>query len=205
MRSGITLIFAAVFLAHALVASATLSVPSAANSYVTPCLKVCPNGDLDITVTVRDLASSYIPGAVVILDFGACAGAICPARPGNSYVINGNTVRADAGAGGSVTFSLGAGELCNIARLLSVYADGVLLATRTVSSPDQNGDLVVDAGDMAIFNAKVGSANVTADFDCSGTVTTTDRNYVTAHLAHKCVLSVPALPRSWGRVKLLYR
>jgi hypothetical protein len=49
------------------------------------------------------------------------------------------------------------------------------------------------------------TGDLSADFDCSGTVTAADLNIVQAHLGVTCNGVVPTVPRSWGTLKGAYR
>jgi hypothetical protein len=89
--------------------------------------------------------------------------------------------------------------------LVAVYDEGVLLGRRSVVSPDQNGDEIVDAADLALLQAKLGLADPTGDFDGDGIVTAADVTLLQAHMGHACSAATPARPTSWGRLKLIYR
>jgi len=181
------------------------AVPDPARSYVDPCLRVCPAGDLNIHIVVRDAANNPLPGAVVESDLCACPGIVmCPDLP-IGYVVSGCMLVATADAAGVVDWRLKAGGTCN--GQVVVRADGVLLAIRNaVSSPDQNGDLMVDATDAGLMAAKLGGPyDPTADLNCSGLLELGDTGVLSAHLGHSCQAVVPVQPRSWGTIKILYR
>jgi hypothetical protein len=76
-------------------------------------------------------------------------------------------------------------------------------------SPDQNGDLVVDAADEAILNDKIANpsqANVlTADLNGDGILDDLDLAVVHAHTNHVCSDRTPVRRSAWGELKLLYR
>jgi hypothetical protein len=189
-------------------AVARSGVPSPGNSTVPQCLLGCPAGDFIITIVVRDLASNPVVNSTVLLDFSACpAFTICTPESTDPYIYDAGTrtVRAVTDASGTVRFPLRAGGVCGTANGVSVFADGVYLAGRTFASPDQNGDLFVNAVDQGIAGAKLGAADPTADFDCDGTVTAADLGVVDAHLAHGCSGPTPTRARSWGSVKIIYR
>ena len=180
------------------------AVPDPARSYVDPCLRVCPAGDMVIHVVVRDAANNPQPGALVESDLCACPGIVlCPSLP-IGPVVSSCTLVATADAAGVVDFRLRAGT-CN--GQVTVRADGVLLAIRNaVSSPDQNGDLTVDAVDAAILTGNLGGPyDPTADLNCSGSLEPGDTGVLNAHLGHSCAAVVPVQPRSWGTIKMLYR
>ncbi len=183
------------------------AVPSPANSTVPPCLVACPLGDISYTVVVRDLAVNPLNGSEVSIDFSSCpAASICAIvkDPGYTYDPNTRRVRAVTDATGRVTFGLRAGGLC--ATDVRVFADGVLLATTHLASPDQNGDQVVVESDFTIFAPKLGTSDVTGDFDCSGNVDEEDQLIGGQHGSHTCYGIVnPVQKRTWGSVKSFYR
>jgi hypothetical protein len=90
-----------------------------------------------------------------------------------------------------------------------IFADGVLITTRVVASPDQDGDLVVTAADLALGAAALGTYNPTMDFDCdiaaTGVVTSADLVIQQAHLGHNCTGPTGTRGRTWGGMKILYR
>lgn len=184
------------------------SVPSPSNSEVPACLAACPAGDMVIVIVVRDIAGNPIANSTVWLDFSACpAFTICTPEPTDPYIYDAptRTVRATTDASGTVRFPLRAGGVCGTANGVSVFADGVFLAGRTLASPDQNGDQIVDGADDAIVNGKLGTPDPTADFDCDGMVTAADVGVVQSHYPHACVEPTSAGVRSWGSVKIIYR
>jgi len=72
-------------------------------------------------------------------------------------------------------------------------------------TPDVNGDLVVDAQDVARVTAAEGGALPQDDIDCNGVIDSADVAIVNAHLGHLCADNLPTIPRSWGTVKAIYR
>ncbi len=186
---------------------ASAAVPNAANSTI-GCLQACPGEDVADYVIVRDAAGNAIAGSTVVLDFVACpAFTHCPPNGSETYVWTATTrtARCLTNGSGYAIFTLRGGGTC-AAGGVRITADGVPLATRPLVSPDQNGDLAVDAADFAILSAKVGSADPTADADCDGTVTTEEvANFYAQHRGHQCLGPTPAAPRTWGWLKTLYR
>jgi hypothetical protein len=181
------------------------AVPSPANSTV-PCLVACPGGDLSFTIVVRDLINIPIVGSMVTVEFPECASFVhCPQVPtGYLWDSGGRRAVVFTNAVGEATFALMGGGVCPGASV-RVYADGVLLAARGLASTDQEGDLYVGLGDEALASGKLGTADPTADFDCSGVVTAADVAVITAHVGHGCEPVTPTVPRTWGRIKQLYR
>lgn len=171
------------------------AIPDPVHSSVDPCLIVCPEGDFTFRVTVRDIVGNPIANASVQVDLCRCPSVIpCPGE-GCAYI-------KLSDAAGNATFQIKAGGTCAAGVLIT--ADGVVLGSRGVASPDQNGDLIVDAADYAVAVGKLGNTDPTADFDCDGGVTNADLNVVYLHSGHSCQ-SVPALQQSWGRMKAIYR
>lgn len=81
----------------------------------------------------------------------------------------------------------------------------VLMAQKVLASPDQDADLLVNGVDLTIAMAKIGSADLTADFDCDRSVTDADMDFLRAHLDHLCPLPTPVRRGSWGTLKIRYR
>jgi len=194
-----------------LTASAHASPPSPANSFVDPCLRVCPGGDMNIHIVVRDLSNNPVPFSSMAISFCGpgpyplCPGVVlCPPGPADPYTINGCNVLAATNAAGILDLGIRAGGVCIDS--IPVFADGVLLAARiAIASPDQNGDLMVDAVDNGILTGKLGTSDPTGDLNCSGSVEIGDPNVLVAHAGHSCQGVVPNRPRSWGSMKVIYR
>ena len=187
--------------------SVASAIPSPANSTVDECIRVCPAGDINFHVVVRDPANNPVAGSTVVVDFVNCFGlVICPQLGSEPYTfVAPASILMTTNAAGVVDIPLRAGGVCVAA--VNIFADGVLLAQRgAVSSPDQNGDAVVNATDQAIMAVKLGGPyDPTADLNCSGALEIGDPNVLNAHLAHSCGAVVPTVPRSWGTVKIMYR
>ena len=189
------------------------SVPSPANSTLPACMALCPMGDISFNVVVRDLANNPVLGSMVVLDFSGCpnGATICPFSPADPYIVDfaGRTLRRLTGTGGAVTFPARVGGT-GPAGCVRVFADGVLLKTYALASPDQNGDGFVggfvNSPDVPTFNAKLGSNDPTADFDCSAFVDFSDQVIFYQHLSQSCDGYVDAAGRkTWGALKLFYR
>lgn len=178
-------------------AAANANVPNPALSTVDPCLVVCPAGDIPFHVTVRDVANVPIQGSTIMISFCSCVGHGFELCPGVSC-----SVSAVTDAAGKATLFIAAGGGCSSP--VNVLADGVILASRTIASPDQNGDLFVDAADAAIVGGKIGTTDPSADLDCDGSVTPNDQTFRAQHAQHACGV-VPTQVESWGRVKSIYR
>ena len=203
-RPVFTLLLAALALCSS--AATQAGVPNPAQCTIDPCVRVCPGGDMTFHVVVRDMFFNPVVGSSVAVDFSNCPGVVfCPTLPGDPYTfIPPALVLMVSNAAGVADFPIRAGGVCQGA--INVYADGINLALRNAaSSPDQNGDLTVNAVDNGILAGKLGSANPTGDFNCSGLVEAGDTGIEIAHTGHSCQAVVPVNPKTWGTLKVLYR
>lgn len=181
--------------------------PSPSNSFVDPCIRVCPGGDMNFHVVVRDLNNNPVGGSLVVVDFGSCQIVLCPPLPTDPYsIVPPNSILMATNPLGIADIPIRAGGVCAPESIL-VFADGVLLAIRTsVASPDQDGNLTVNAVDNGILTAKLlGPYDPTADLNCSGALEPGDPGVFGFHVGHNCQAVVPVIPRSWGTVKVIYR
>jgi hypothetical protein len=188
-----------------------IGIPSPYNSTVPACMALCPMGDLPFVVVVRDLASNPIAGSLVVLDFSQCPGAsLCRQLGGDPYILDpaARTLRALTDANGSIDFHARVGGTGGPGSV-RVFVDGVLLKYYALASPDQDGDGVVGYGtgaDDAMFAAKLGTSDPTADFNCDGHVDLSDQQVFFAHHSQSCVGWVdPARRGTWGELKVHYR
>jgi hypothetical protein len=211
MRLGTLLLRAATLIAILTLGAsspARSSPPNAANSTVPRCLEVCPYGDITFDVVVRDVASNPVAGSSVAIFLPTCSAfQLCVNQGDPNLTIGTSPLRAlkVTSATGAVSFHLHAGGVCP-GTTVSVYADGVLLAQPSLSSPDQNGDLDVSNGDVLAVQAKTSLPfDATADLTCDGVVDANDVNAVNAHYGHTCDAIVPTQNRSWGGIKIHYR
>ena len=192
--------------------SAMAGVVSAANSTFPPCLVTCPMGDLHAVVIARDLANNPLNGVFVSFDFSQCPGAyVCPTRPSDPYTYDPATHRVTmvTNATGTADLPLRVGGV-GAAGSVQLFANGILLASYALASPDQNGNGVVTGivdVDPALFAAKLGTVDPTAAFDCSGgAVDAADQLIFNQHLSHSCDGIVDAVQRrTWGTLKSHYR
>ena len=157
------------------------------------CIQSWPHPDPGVPafrVLQIELDSSQCPGLRLI---AVQADASCHVRQysGTWYAIEDCSL-------GDATFRLqGGGAATGVSIPVHNSHETVVLATRTTFlSPDQNGDLVVDARDLQIARAKLGTSDPTADFDV-----------VQAHMGHRATNVQPVATRagSWGRIKSLFR
>ena len=200
-------------LAAILPSAAIAAVPSPVNSTLPACMALCPLGDMPFSVTVRDLANNPVAGSSVVISFEGCPSVfVCPQLPSDPYLVNPAlpSLRMFADAAGQVTFPARVGGTAP-AGCAKVFADGVLLRTYALASPDQNGNGVtanlLDPGDAALFVAKLGTADPTADFDCDGGLVDADDQLIYFfHASQSCEGYVdPVSRKSWGSLKLHYR
>jgi hypothetical protein len=197
-----TLLAAALALVSA--SSAQSAVPSPTNSSHDACFVVCPLGDLTYHVTVRDIANNPIAGSSVVLDYSQCGFVHC-SNPGPGIVANdaAKTMTSLSNAAGVASFPLKMGGCCPAVK---IFADGVLLATVSMTSPDQDASLLVNGTDLSILTALFsGPYNVCGDLDCSGTIGANDFGILAAHNGHGCSGVVSTRPQSWGKLKTIYR
>ncbi len=179
------------------VPSTAVAIPDPTTSTVDPCLIICPLGDFTFNVTVRDPASNPVANSTVQIDF-------CPTPSVHLCLVPPCTVSGITNAAGAVSFSIRGGGIS--ATPVTIRADGVLLGTRPVASPDQDGNQTVNGADQAIGNGKLGAADPTMDLDCDqGVVDAQDLAVQQAHLGHTCSGPTPAKPGTWGRIKTIYR
>jgi len=176
------------------------------NSYVDPCLSVCPAGDIIFHVDMRDADNNPIFNSTVILDFGGCPDLVlCPLTGSEPYEVTGRLITQVA-ASGAAEFPIHAGGVCGGGPEVSIFGNGFFMGGRAVSSPDQNGDGVVDTVDGAILTAKLaGPYDRTADLNCSGSLERGDESTFANHLGHSWPTVVPTRITSWARIKMLYR
>lgn len=204
--------FAAALIALlALATPAHGALPAAGSSTLPACMALCPFGDLPFAVTVRDLAANPVAGSTVVLDFSTCPLAnLCVSVQPPGLIVDpvGRTMRALTDASGNVTFAAHVGGT-GPAGSVRVFADGVLLRSYALATPDQDGNGVVTmiiGQDGPLFSARLGTADPRADFDCSGAVDSADEAIFFQHQSQACGGFVdPARRSTWGAVKLHYR
>jgi len=203
------------FLAGAFVVSCAIpvaaSVPAPSPlSTVPPVLATTPGGNIVTAIVVRDIASNPINGSTVVIDYNNCPGFVpCSAASSpipDGYILNegAKQIIMISGINGQAPFYLRAGGGCS-ATGIRVFADGVLLASIHAASADQNGDLVVDATDVSLVHAKIGTSDLSGDLDGNGVVDASDEAAVTGYVGTACDNPTDTHHSSWGRVKTIYR
>jgi len=187
---------------------ARAGIPAASTSTVPARIFLCPAGDSVFVVIPRHLSMTPWAEGDVWVDFCDCPAVRLSRTGAVGYTVDaaGCVATAPPPPDAIYRFPVAGGGLCPGA-WARTYADGVLLANRTVVvSPDQNGDLQVDGTDVAILRSKLGTADPGADLDGDGAVTQADVDLALAHLGHASPdRLVPALPATWGRIMVLYR
>ena len=195
--------------------SAPAGAPSVpAYSSVDSALVFCPAGDIPFHVVAR-IAPGVLAFRVtaILVDITDCSGLRLSGEQTNLgcvlFTSASRSYAMQSCAMGDATFWLrGGGGGTGVPIPVSDDAHGTVLRTRTTFlSPDQDGNLVVDARDVAIAESKLGTADPTADFDYDGQVTPADLDIVRAHLGHFGASQLPTAARatSWGRIKALSR
>ena len=210
MAPRIRALLPVLLLAVAVPAFAGVPAPPPASS-LPFCFVACPMGDIPFTVTVRDIAMNPVVGSTVVLDFSQCPGAYFCEFPPPPYNLDpqARLISGTTDATGKISFPLHVGGICG-AGGVRVFADGVLMKSYALASPDQNGDgfnaNLLNGSDDALFIPKVGTNDHTADFDCNGTVDEVDEGLYNYHSTQSCDGYVdPVRKSSWGRVKSIYR
>jgi hypothetical protein len=189
-------------------AVASPGVPDPSKSYVPPRLVSCPAGDSTYVVMVRDRINRAFSGRVYLYVCG-CPGYRLSLAGTHPYTVDPTgcdvSVYGDPYSGYAL-FPLAAGGLCP-GDSIRVNATGIVIGFTRAVSIDQNGDLAVDANDVAIAQAKIGTSDPSADFDGDGQVTAADVAVVEEHLGHQApeAHSTPVRSMTWGRLKLLYK
>ena len=199
-------ICAALLLAPPALADVFASAPSAVTSTLPTCIISSPDGAFVSTVVVRDASGIPVPGSSVVLDFSSCSlFALCTFPcAGCTGHASAHTVQKYTDLNGVASFDLRVGGACFDERV-TVYADAVTLGTVAYSTLDQNGDLSVTGADMLRVQNAEFSGDLSADLDCSGTVTAADLAIVQAHVGVTCNGVVSTSRRTWGTLKGAYR
>jgi hypothetical protein len=202
LLAGLTLALAAPALAS------TPPVPSALYSTVPATIIGSPDGAFATNIVVRAFPDIPIPDADVMLYFGGCSGfSPCP-NPCTGCTSGplAQSLHKFADSGGAVSIDLRMGASgCPNPPTMQVYAFGVLIGSPRFVSLDQDGDLGVTAGDVAIVHALIGVADLRADLNGDGSVTAADEAIVAAHVGANCSQPTPTWRSTWGKVKSIYR
>ena len=174
-----------------MIASAAMAgVPSPGNSTTPACITLVgnaagiPDATGTFTVTVRDLANNPLNGASVVVDLsGTTDLRICSNQLDAGALVNcpAKTTRKFTNALGQVTFivlggSNGAGNATTLIGGGRIYANGVLIASPTVSAYDLDNSSGVGANDLSAWLGDFGSGSPfgRSDYDCSSTIGAND-------------------------------
>jgi len=175
-------------------------------SVADPRLVVCPAGDIPFRILAIK-GPFPVPNDLTSIQVDACPAVhLAPFVGGEDYAlvdgIPGVTRNTDAD--GVADYHLRAGGVCSTP--IYVWVDCYVLVRQGVASPDQDGDLLVGADDLAAIESKLGSSDLTGDLDGDGAVTAADVAFARLHLGHAAERPTAALPAwSWGRLKAEYR
>ncbi len=183
-------------------------LPNALNSTIPPVIAWCPAGDDTFLVIARDFGNNiWAEAGTMAIDLSTSPGVtLCPTAGSDPYSWNSTTrlVVSPIISTGYLTLPVRASGGSPSGSAI-VLIEGMYFAGLPVVSPDQNGDGVVDAQDLALLQAKVGTTDLSGDLDGDGHVTAADVAILEHHLGHMCTGATPARYSTWGRVKSLYR
>ena len=165
--------------------SSSSNIPNFGFCYFDKCVVTCPASDSVYTVVVRDAFNVPVPNSDVVIDFSFCGNVVlAESDPPGQYVLGPGTVLRTANSFGRADFPQASGGTCGPAQI-RVNASGALLGSRPfVAAFDQDGDLAVTETDLALVQAKVGTSDLTADFNCDSAVTPSDYAIAVTHLGH---------------------
>jgi hypothetical protein len=178
------------------------------NSFVAPRLVSCPAGDSTFVVVTRGVGGFTWSEDFVTVHFCGCPGYHLSLVGGHPYTINPDECRISLmpDRHGVSNFPIAGGGLCPGDTVRVDAGDMILRPFPVVVSLDQNGDLKVDSADLALVHAKLGTTDLSADFDGDGVVTAADVQILKAHLGHAAPdTPTPAVAASWGKLKIRYR
>ena len=191
------LLFAVLGALSARIAEASVIDP--AQSDVPACLVACPAGDVVNDFVMRDFVRNARAGALVTPDFCGCPdfhlvpGGSPPywVEPSGCEITNYTDMQ------GLARFPIqGAGACADFPIYIYGWTWGGPLQRRSIASVDLNGDLIVDAADVALVESKLGTSDRSGDFDCDSTVTSADVAFVNQHMHHHGHLIPTAVPAS---------
>jgi hypothetical protein len=186
---------------------ASAKVPYPPFCTVTQPMIACPAGDIPFTTIFHNALDQPCNYVWVSVSFENCPTVRFPPVLGDEgyLMYAGPVIGGQGDFDGALTLHIRAGGTC-AASTVRVYGDGMMVAQRALASPDQDGNYGVGVDDLAAAQAKLGSADPTADFDGDGAVTEADLDILRAHLGHHAPgMATPVASRSWGTLKLTYR
>ena len=152
-------------------------VPDPGLSTTPACIRVFPNGSLNLNGQV--IGNNGLPlgnNQVRLIFAAACTGLrICPVSPPTQPTV----ITVTSNATGNFTFTPKVGGCCSATISASIEADPGAVTLRVynaVGSADNTGDLSVTLGDFVNFQAAFNTAQSCNDIDgsCNGNVTLGD-------------------------------
>jgi hypothetical protein len=177
---------ATLVLVHCLAAAARASnIPSVSASTVPSRVELCPAGDLVFAPVFRLASGTPIYDGTAELDLCSASGwVLAPTgQPPNITFVQPCMPTVSTDIQGKAPFALKAGGTVRDASI-RLTCNSVFLGTLGLSSPDQNGDLTVDARDLGLLVGKVFAApgDLTGDLDGNGHVDAADLAVLIHHL-----------------------
>src|SRR5262245_22172268 len=123
-----------------------------------PCVLACPAGDVTFRAIFNDFTGHPMAFPDAVLGFESCPNVrLEQSNPPGQYQIQPPKMLRKTGTiDGLAEFPIGGGGTC-VGQLVRVYGSGALFTTRSFSSFDQNGDMIVDDGDLAQISSKIGT------------------------------------------------
>lgn len=168
----------------------------------------CPAGDLPYTITNWTYGGTPVVNGLVFV-YAEGLGETFALCEGDSATFSARTDASGAATltiyGGGVTPGISAKvwvinprpDASNTPTFIRSYVSG--------ASPDQNGDLVVDDTDRALFLARMITAVSTVDLNADLAATQADVAIFEAHFGHTCPATTATRAGTWGRIKSMYR
>ncbi len=157
---------------------------------------VCPQGDGDgyLTVRVKDVDNAPIGGAAVWVVFtGTCDMSICPPVSATTSPTGLAVLPIQGGldvSGDPACCEVTTRVICRGVEIPWLGTDETS-DTREWLSYDLNGNCIFDLVDELIFQSDFATDACRTDYNCDGTVTTSDFILFTAHGAHACTPITP--------------
>ena len=148
-------------------------VPDPTFSIVGNCLVIAPGGEYPFSVTVKDQFANPINNSAVTVDFTLAPAAHLCSGADAGFTVSGATITGHTNVSGQVTFTIHGGG--SATGTIKVYADGVQIGSLAkCTSPDLNGDKVINVADLGLFATAQAGQNLAADLNCDGFVNVAD-------------------------------
>ncbi len=190
--------------------AALASVPSSTNSTLPAGIRLVstlagvPAAYGTFTVTVRDIVGNVIPSSSVVIDVSACTPdiKIQSTQPYAGLTVDcaTKTVRALTDGSGIATFDIVGRSTSGAAATFlkgKIYADGVLLGSRTIAALDIDGANGTGANDLSLWlsDYSVPQTYGRSDYDFSGALGANDLSqWLTGYSGGANVSSSPNCP-----------